>query len=53
MNFFCTKKHFTQWVETAKPVSDDLFILNLKDAFTVSQWIFEEREDQYKTPTHH
>jgi hypothetical protein len=41
MNFFCTKKHCTDWIETAAPHQPDLFVLNLEEALAVARWLFD------------
>jgi hypothetical protein len=42
MNFFCTKKHGTDWIEEATGKNrSDLFLLNLEEALVVARWLFD------------
>jgi hypothetical protein len=41
MNFFCTKKHCTDWIEAAGENPSDIFILDLEEALVVARWLFD------------
>jgi hypothetical protein len=41
MNFFCTEKHGTDWIEESKEKPSDLFLLNLEEALVVARWLFD------------
>jgi len=41
MNFFCTKKHCTDWIEESGENSSDIFILDLEEALMVARWLFD------------
>jgi hypothetical protein len=40
MNFFCTKKHCTDWIEESVENPSDIFILDLEAARVVARWLF-------------
>lgn len=40
MNFFCTKKHYDEWVTASGTNADDLFALDVEEALVVARWLF-------------
>jgi hypothetical protein len=40
MNFFCTKKHYEDWVAESGTDTSDLFILEVTEALVVARWLF-------------
>jgi hypothetical protein len=44
MNFFCTKKHYDEWLEASGQSEDRLFILPVAEAIVVAEWLFGLQE---------
>jgi hypothetical protein len=40
MNFFCTKKHYDEWVAAMKLDPADIFCLDAREALAVARMIF-------------
>jgi hypothetical protein len=45
MNFFCTKKHYDEWLQGAGG-NPDIFGMPVADAVVVSRILFEPPEDR-------
>lgn len=46
MNFFCTKKHFEDWLADNGGDMDGLFALDAEDAFKAADIVFGRHEDR-------